>query len=159
MHRIKWKWYLSGHLIVLTFLLQHLQLPRRFDPSGTWLSSRCLTLVITRELAFPSWYNPLLQSLSEWNLQIIVCKMWLEFATKRKINFFLCLLFQRPAQHFSLHKFKVVIGHWPMILCFKVMDYWGQPLLLGQISLPLAICWLHPVCSKPINGSMPIPHS
>ena len=35
-----------------------LQLPRRFDPSKIWLSSKCLTSVITRELVCPAWLEP-----------------------------------------------------------------------------------------------------
>ena len=47
MHRAKGKGYLNvtPHVPNPTFLQQHLPLPRRFDPTENWLSSRCLTSV------------------------------------------------------------------------------------------------------------------
>ena len=50
----------NGQPIFLTFLQQHLPLPRKFDPTENWLSSRCLTSVITPELVFKSWHKRLL---------------------------------------------------------------------------------------------------
>ena len=46
-------------LYASTALQQHSQLPRTFCPSENWLSSRCLTSLIVRELVFPSWHQPL----------------------------------------------------------------------------------------------------
>ena len=54
----KGKVYLNGHTIIPTFLQQQLPFPRRFYPSENWLRSRCA--VITRELAYLSWYKSLL---------------------------------------------------------------------------------------------------
>ena len=51
----KSKGYLNGHpIMVQTFLVLHVPLSRRFDQSENWLSSRCLTSMITRDLVFPS---------------------------------------------------------------------------------------------------------
>ena len=33
--------------------------PQKVLPSENWLSSRCLTSVVVRELVFPSWHQPL----------------------------------------------------------------------------------------------------
>ena len=47
-------------LYALIALLQHSLLPRKFSPSQNWLSLRCLTSVIVRELVLPSWHQPLM---------------------------------------------------------------------------------------------------
>ena len=46
-------------LYALIALQQYSPLPRKFYQSGKWLSSRCLTSVIVRELVFPPWHQPL----------------------------------------------------------------------------------------------------
>ena len=51
-------------------LQQHSPLSRKFYPSENWLSSSCLTSVITRELVFPSWYQPLTLSSVSYYSQI-----------------------------------------------------------------------------------------
>ena len=63
-------------LYTLIALRQHSPLPRRFYPSENWLSSRCLTSVIIRELAFPYW---LLCIFFQWtfnndSIKVISCK-------------------------------------------------------------------------------------
>ena len=46
-------------LYTLIALQQHLTIPRKYHPTENWLSSRCLTSMIIRELVFPSWHQPL----------------------------------------------------------------------------------------------------
>ena len=50
---------LVSFMLWMLCLQQHSSLPRRFDQSGNWLSSRCLTSVITQELVFPSSHQRL----------------------------------------------------------------------------------------------------
>ena len=49
----------SPQATMLIALQQHSPLLRKFYPSEDWLSSRCVTSVIARELVlFPSWHQP-----------------------------------------------------------------------------------------------------
>ena len=88
----------NGHPMFPTFLQQHLQHPRKFDPSENWYSSRCLTSVITQELVFPSWHKSLLDfvnnRVSVKHSEKLKRKMlFLVYFFKKNIGFVILLFF------------------------------------------------------------------
>ena len=63
-------------LHALVAIQQRSPLFRKFYPSEDWLSSRCLTSVIARELVFPSWH----QMLTSYQCyQKITCRNWMKY--------------------------------------------------------------------------------